>query len=374
MNGRTLSDTELAACRPIQGEGGQALRAFCPFHGSDQQRSLRVRLDTGRFSCFACGAWGYTEEARQRWQAERRYRSAGLEFLGSLRMRQDCGERGRSSSIPFSAPGPPQQPEPLSARRALTHHLTAFQAALPGSRGEAYLRQRGIPLALAQSAGVGYAAKGTWPHTVRDWRWGRLVVPHTNPDGEVVNLYGRAVGTTSVPKGLRHDHLPGAKGYFNAAALRTGEGPLFVCEGVFDALSLMAAGHSRVVAIFGVHDWRWEWVRTIRELVLALDADATGQQHWREIARQAGLRGKRVAILPPEAYGGHKDINDAWVAGILTVGDWPGTPEVALPEGLRELWEERAAIMEYDGRLLRPAAEDDALACLREYTNGSSNA
>ena len=64
----TLTDAELAAGRPIAGEGGHVLRALCPFHGSDRQRSLRVTLATGRFVCFACGAWGYLEEARQRWQ------------------------------------------------------------------------------------------------------------------------------------------------------------------------------------------------------------------------------------------------------------------------------------------------------------------
>ncbi len=62
----TLSEAELAACQPLHGEGGGQLRAFCPFHGSDRQRSLRVTLATGRFQCFACGAWGYLDEARQR--------------------------------------------------------------------------------------------------------------------------------------------------------------------------------------------------------------------------------------------------------------------------------------------------------------------
>ena len=64
-------------------------------------------------------------------------------------------------------------------------------------------------------------------------------------------------------------------------------GPLWVCEGAFDALALLAAGVARVVAIFGVHGWRWEWVR---ELVFALDADRAGQQQWRQLARQAALR------------------------------------------------------------------------------------
>ena len=57
----TLTESDLAACRPIVGEGGHVLRALCPFHGSDRQRSLRVQVHSGRFVCFACGAWGYME-------------------------------------------------------------------------------------------------------------------------------------------------------------------------------------------------------------------------------------------------------------------------------------------------------------------------
>jgi hypothetical protein len=49
----TLTDAELAACKPMAGEGGHVLRALCPFHGSDHQRSLRVTVATGRFMCFA---------------------------------------------------------------------------------------------------------------------------------------------------------------------------------------------------------------------------------------------------------------------------------------------------------------------------------
>jgi DNA primase len=163
---------------------------------------------------------------------------------------------------------------------------------------------------------VGYAAPGTWPHAARDWRGGRVVFPHTTPDGLLVNLYGRAVGTAEqVPKAKRHDHLPGEKGYFNAAALQAGEGSLWVCEGAFDALALLATGVPRVVAIFGVQGWRWAWVREVRELVFALDADTAGPQQWRTLAREAALRGTRVAGLEPAAYGGWKDASAAWAAG-----------------------------------------------------------
>ena len=173
-----------------------------------------------------------------------------------------------------------------------------------------------------------------------------------------MNLYGRAVGTAEqVPKAARHDHLPGAKGHFNAAALQAGEGPLWVCEGGFDTLALLAAGVPRVVALFGGQGWRWDWVREVRELVFALDNDTAGQQQWRTLARQAVLRGKHVAVLPAVAYGGHKDVNEAWVAGTLAVGAWL-TPAAAagarstVPVDFIEVWEERIAIMLADGHLL----------------------
>jgi DNA primase len=270
---------------------------------------------------------------------------------------------------------PPAPPAPVPARPDLAQQLAAFQAALPGSRGATYLQQRGIPLALAQQLGVGYAAPGTWPHAARDWRGGRVVFPHTTPDGHVVNLYGRAVGTAEqVPKAKRHDHLPGAKGFFNAAALQGDAGPLWVCEGAFDALALLAAGVQRVVALFGVQGWRWNWVREVRELAFALDADAAGQQQWRQLARQATLRGKRVAVLPAAAYGGCKDVSDAWTTGVLAVGAGPaaapGGEVLAVPPPQRESWAERVAIMVIDGGL--PHAEAERLAWAGLQTPGAA--
>jgi DNA primase len=85
-----------------------------------------------------------------------------------------------------------------------------------------------------------------------------------------------------------------------------------VCEGPFDALSMMAAGHPRTVAVFGVHGWRWEWVRGVDQLVLALDADPAGQEAARRFARAGRLRGKTVALLPPGSFRGAKDINEWW--------------------------------------------------------------
>jgi len=76
-----------------------------------------------------------------------------------------------------------------------------------------------------------------------------------------------------------------------------------------------------------------------------------------------------VAGLPPEAYGGYKDVNEAWAAGVLAVGAGPAVAgerpaELEVPEDLREMWEERTSIMVYDGHVPRAEAERLAWAGL----------
>ncbi len=138
-----------------------------------------------------------------------------------------------------------------------------------------------------------------------------------------------------MPKAVRHDHLPGAKGYFNATALvGAGDGPLFVTEGVFDALTLIAAGQVRTVGIFGVNGWRWDWARGVAEMVLAFDADTAdpakpAYHAVKALTREALLRGRRVSILPPAAYGGHKDASEAWTVGSLRFGTLADAEDLA---------------------------------------------
>jgi len=55
-------------------------------------------------------------------------------------------------------------------------------------------------------------------------------------------------------------------------------------------------------------------------------------------------------VLAPAAYGGYKDVNAAWAAGVLRVGAWPaaagdGPEGRAIPQALQELGEERTALL-----------------------------
>ena len=149
----TLSESDLAACRPIVGEGGHVLRTLCPFHGSDRQRSLRVQVHSGRFVCFACGAWGYMDTARAQWREEQQ-RQAAFPRPPARRQRmpsrrQPPPPRARPPAAAARKPSadPPAPRASAPGQPDLAQQLAAFQAALPGSRGDTYLQQRGIPLA-----------------------------------------------------------------------------------------------------------------------------------------------------------------------------------------------------------------------------------
>lgn len=316
----TLTEADLSTNGgPRPYAGGNKLRAYCPVHGGDHQRSLEVDLETGRFFCHNCECWGYLDWAREEFARER-----GLDREAG-RGRQGVSP-GRSRRVVRPAPPPPPV-EPV--RDDLAALSEKFREALPGSLGEKYLEYRGVSLDVAREYGLGYAAPGQWPHRGRDWRWGRIVAAHTRPDGTLVSLYGRAVGRDEkVPKQMRHDHLPGAKGYWNAAALREGSGPLYICEGVMDALALIASGCERTVAIYAARDWRWHWFpEDVHRLVLAFDADETGVEAREKLAAEARLRGREVAYLDRESYGGHGDPAEAFAAGVLNVGEWPEASE-----------------------------------------------
>jgi hypothetical protein len=215
----------------------------------------------------------------------------------------DRGEaNGMSSNI--------MKPNSPSSASQLADLLKKFQAALAGSVGEVYLVKRGITLPTAQTLGLGYAPPGSWPG--RHCSEGRLVFPHTESiSGGIVNLYGRAIEIQhACPRSLRHDHLRGRRGFFNAQALSSEK--LILVEGPFCALTLAQIGINNVAATFGVSGLRWDSISST-ELVFAFDQDQAGEAHYKKYAFEAVLRGKRISKLSPSIYRGCKDLNEAYV-------------------------------------------------------------
>lgn len=285
----TLSDVE-GHSKPYRGLNGN-LRYFCPIHGSDRQRSFKLNQYTGHFKCYSCGAWGYIDEINKA--------AAPIKQETKRKMEQ---QRNNVPKIDI-----------------VKSYLEMYQSLHDADNNHIavrYLKWRGIDHKTALRHGLGFAPWGKWTQynaegkLCRQWKRGRLVFAHTDPETNVINLYGRAIGADDVPKHTRHDHLNLPKGVFNCQALQ--ENQVIITEGAFDALSLLQAGYN-AAAIFGVRGFNTDWVKS-NEIIFAFDQDEAGREGWRVLADQLQEAGKQVYTLAPEWYNGHNDIGDLWQA------------------------------------------------------------
>jgi DNA primase len=203
----------------------------------------------------------------------------------------------------------PEPPPPLAGPEVHSFLRWSQQLLLKSDHARHYLESRGIPLAVARAAGLGYAPCGTWPHR-RGADQPRIVAPLTTPGGILLTLYGRA--TVPCIKNLHHDLLPGTKGIYHACSLHD-DGCILV-EGLFDALSCLAAGHP-AAAINGlsVREAWWAQMPSSR-FILAADADTAGQQRSAVLTKAAKKAGKPIHCLRPERLATYKDLNEYWVA------------------------------------------------------------
>lgn len=328
---RGLTQEEIEAYyrgKPPRPNGKGEVRYPCPIHGGDNPTSFRLNVQTGHFRCFRCGSYGYLKPFEEKWKKEQRKQQ--------VHKKKKMGRKVKTSRPPlaqshYTKPAPSKQ----EISTDLSQQQQTFQDALkPESIGHRYLRWRKIPLEIAFRYGVGYAPQEEWPHLnskgkpVRQWIYGRITIPHTDPSGHIINFYGRAIGDNRVPRSQRHDHLPGIRGCFNGPALK--EETCLITEGAFDALALIAAGYPNACAIFGANGLRWEWVQSKR-IVFCLDQDSTGDQAWKDLAQQARLLGKKVFWLEPEAYQGKKDLNETWIqTGRIDIGSLETPPKSAV--------------------------------------------
>lgn len=274
---------------------GGWLRFYCPIHGGDNQRSLSVNPENGWFVCHACGARGKIE---------------------------DLGDDDATAGNPGALAGTSRWRPPPEPRPELAEAMDRFQDALQApnwfaSCARDYIKHRKIPLDVAVAYGAGFAPHGEWPGSAQ-WRYGRVVFPLTDPDGSVINLYGRTVSIArkDAGAGFRHRKLAGPQGLFNARALNAAD-RIWICEGVFDALTLAAIGIESAIALCGLKIPCWAWFQGVSEVVLALDADARAQEEAASLRRAFALRGKQVLTMPTEALSDCGDLNEARKRGQL---------------------------------------------------------
>ncbi|MCS3616695.1 toprim domain-containing protein [Salinibacter ruber] len=322
----------------------------CPWHDSDSGTCFKVfEPDELKWKCHSCGRGGgplgYVAELEsigpgsretldgqaffEAWQALADHAGCEeppeLDGDGTESRPLRNGKRKGQSPVPMGSGGDTldpklseQGPDLNRSEGELRRALIRYREALNGSgRAQAYVEGRGLSVETLRAYGCGFAPAGEW---IGSAGGPRIVTPHTTPSGELVNLDGRRVGKGGQ---RRHDRIGGnPTALFNASAIAERNGPLVFCEGPFDALSFIEAGHARTIALHNTDGVPWRAVRgNAGQLVFAFDDDETGREDAVKRAREAVRRGYEAHILSEGegTYDGHSDPNDALRAGDLSM-------------------------------------------------------
>jgi hypothetical protein len=198
-------------------------------------------------------------------------------------------------------------------------------------RARAYLNERGIPLEVAQAAGVCYLPPALLktPEVQAQQsllsRWTeRILFPLTSPAGK--GYIGRSLWRWQ-PGMDENEHKvlldqPGRPkrwvktnpaGWFGHDLDQLSE-CLILVEGAFDRLALLAAGFqaAEVVALVGTAlqvDW---FPHQVKSVVLALDGDAGGLDATCRLADHLARAGLCISLCSPHLDGFGKDWSERW--------------------------------------------------------------
>ena len=296
---------------------GERLRAFCPIHGGDHQRSLSIDSTSGWGFCHCCHATVLIQEMDT--GGKKTCEGVGRIFHADHNRVFDplsapahfpCYS-SQTRSVPDSARW---QHEEVAALTSLTSQLHAVMAS--SRRVQAYLDERGIPYAVAQASDLGYLSHSTWERAALSTeqrtllaRWiGRLIFPLHSPAGHGFigrtllkwepgmneNAHKILLDQPGAPRRWIKTCPAGWSGFAEPAHLTE---QVILVEGGFDRLALLAAGlpASMVVALVGTAarpSWFTHHAPQVRHIILALDADSGGLSATARLVklfREAGL-------------------------------------------------------------------------------------
>ena len=386
--------------QPRAGDRSARLWWNCPFH-DDPNPSLCVQPGGDRYKCFGCGAAGDAIEFVRRLNPSMSFRDALCAIGGDPGPRRDAGPpkapTRKAPTRKAPAPRPPGWQE--FARMVVMRAETALQSPrMGGDQGPlAYLKRRGLSDATIRAARLGLQVEDEWVSGI--FPGAKVCIPKgivipwfEGPEVTLVNVR-RFQGEPKywAIKGSRRGGIYPAR-----EAIEAGR-PLVLAEGELDALLLgqELAGLASVVTLGSAGDRpkssALNAMLGARPWLVAYDADDAGEEsagHW--LARSDRCR----RVRPPDG----KDWTDArhsgtdlraWWSEIIEVAAGPSTPPVEVgPDspvngpgdpssgwhppawwivamfdqlaGCVEAFEERAAIMEFDGGLGREEAESRA--------------
>ena len=306
---------------------GSRYTGLCPFH-DERTPSFSVNAVDKLFYCFGCqakgDAIGFVEQAE------------GLDFVDAVEMLAD--RYGVQLEREDDDPRAEQERHHKKRLRALLERAASFYSAYLFDSTEAraareYLASRGLSEEILREFRVGYAPsawdrmlvgaqKGGFRETelrdaglaqrnregrLYDRFRGRIMFPLADRRGQVLGFGARAMREGQGPKYLNtSDNEIFHKGQ-QLFGLHLAHGPaarsgrIVVVEGYTDVLALHQAGIRDSVAIMGTALTSAQMKRlagTASDVILALDADRSGQEAMLRVAESGGGVLLRVVEMP----------------------------------------------------------------------------
>ena len=284
----------------------QEFVGLCPLH-RESRPSFYVNACKNLFYCHGCGRGGDLIRF--------------VELFLNLPFRQSIAHLQ-------------QELAPAAGSQLLEQTFTFYQLQLHRySEGARYLAQRGLhDPATIEELGIGYAPGGNLRrhlaalgysfdlaldiglinHQGRDAFCRRVIFP-CRQHGQIINLYGRSIGTA-----YPHRLLPRSKGGLVAWDAVRHSSPVILVEGLFDLAVLWQAGFRNTTCAFGTHLTPLQFhqlsERPDRRIYIVFDQDENqaGQSAAYQLAQR--LAGVGVPTSVVQLPTGH-DPNSYFVAG-----------------------------------------------------------
>jgi DNA primase len=354
--------------RKVAGTRGGEYTGPCPWCGGRDRFWVWPHAERPGYWCRQCGKQG-----------------DAIQYLrdhDGLSFREACERIGRPLDEPrHGRPTRPVEPPRLSlapgqAWQAIARAFSEGCERALWSSAEAgalaYLHQRGLQDETIRAARVGYHAAEMWENPEawgldtghkKIWLPPGIVFPWVLGDG-LWRIVIRQVGL-DVPKHRKYVTVSGGSNTLYRADTLHPNTPAMLVEGVLDALAIAQEASDLITGVAagsttGGRLERWIGRLALASIVLvAFDADAAGEQAAAWWLMVLGTKAKRWRPYWDDPSAMLQDGADlrTWIReGLGGASKW--WREIACwPPELRELWEERAAILEVEGGFSRNEAE-----------------
>lgn len=286
--------------RELVPDGNGEVAVRCPWH-NDHIESMSINMETGLWKCFGCGLKGdiYTfvqlEEDTDFNGACKWLKKHG--FSGDVEIELVDDTSKDKSRVSVRKPEDKLPPIPQKVVDGLVENLQFNSAAL-----EFLHTKRGLTDDTIHRFQLGYNN-------------GRITIPLFDDTG-CYNIRQYDWEKKGNAKVISWERGRGRTSLFPYPAF-WGDGPLFLCEGEMDCLTMHQLGFNAVTNTAGAGTWKSEWnyLFANREVNICYDNDRAGQNGAANVANNLDRIASVVRVLTLPISGAEgKDVTD-WVVG-----------------------------------------------------------